>query len=647
VRPVRILVVEDESIVAEDIKETLEAMGYGVSAIASSGEDAVNRAIENTPDLVLMDIRLKGPMDGIEAAGQIRVRLDAPVIYLTAHTDEATLSRAKVTQPQGYLLKPFAADELRSTIEMALYKHEMEQKLRESERRFATTLRSIGDAVISTDRQQKISFMNPVAEAITGWKQQDALGRDVADVFRIISEDSRKARENPVAQVLQREKLVPLEDGTLLIARDGGEKPIDDSAAPIKDDRGQLTGVVLVFRDITQHRNLEEHLRATQKLEAIGRLAGGIAHDFNNLMTVVLTSCDMLTRMTAQALGGASASELIQAIRDAGERATSLTRQLLAYSRKQLLQVRVLNLNHLVTDVEKLFRRLLGESIEIVTVLESQLQHVKADPGQLQQVLLNLAVNARDAMPDGGRLSLTTANVSLDETYVRTHPEVTVGNFVRLTVHDTGHGMDEATLARVFEPFFTTKEVGKGSGLGLATVYGIVKQSGGHIDIDSRVGQGSTFEVYLPALPASEAWAELRPSSRELLQRGSETVLLVEDDEAVRTITTKLLQDQGFNVFAAASPDEALRAFDQANANVDLLVTDVIMPGMNGRDLAERLIGRRPDLKVLYVSGYNEEVMARYGIQGAETTFLSKPYLSVVFIDKVRELLDAAKQRGK
>lgn len=639
-RPVRILVVEDEQPLADQIRETLQGQGYEITCIASSGEEALHKAIDNRPHLVLMDTRLKGRMDGIEAARQIRAQLDAPVVYLSAHADEAMLGRAKETEPLGILLEPIRAEELKATIEMALYRHEMQQKLRESERRFATTLRSIGDAVIATDRMQHITFMNPAAEGLTGWLQRDALGRDVSEVFRIVNEKTRESRTAPVAQVVLGERTVTLEDGTVLISRDGREIPIDDSAAPIKDDHEQITGAVLVFRDITQHRNLEENLRATQKMEAIGRLAGGIAHDFNNLMTVVLACCDLLKR---NEMLGRDVQELVQCIHDAGDRATTLTRQLLAYSRKQVLCLEILDINRLIHDVDRLFRRIIGESIDVKLELAPDTYAVRADAGQLQQVLLNLVLNARDAMPDGGCLTVTTSNVFLSESFAATHPDIQPGVYVKLSVQDTGHGMDEETKARVFDPFFTTKDVGKGSGLGLATAYGIVKQSGGHIEVASQPRKGCVFDIYLPARSLRGQTTHL-PHVHVRLSRGSETVLLVEDEEAVRRVTARLLEAQGFRVLIARSPDEAIEMAMNGNQAIDLLVTDIVMPGMNGRDLADRLHEMRPDLKVLYLSGYHDEVIARHGILGSGSAFLPKPYPAVTLIDKVREILDSGKK---
>jgi PAS domain S-box-containing protein len=633
---VQILVVEDDGIIAEHIREALQDLGYAVPAVASSGPQALDLAAEQSPDLVLMDIRLKGHMDGIETADQMRAHFRVPVVYLTAHTDRLYRERAARTEPFGYLVKPFDERELQATIEMALYKHRAEQKLRESEGRYATTLRSIGDAVIATDRQGRVTFLNPAAEALTGWHQHEACGKDLAEIFRIIDEQTRQPLDNPVAQAVQQGALVDMANHTLLLARDGTERPIDDKAALIVDDQDQITGAVLVFHDLTGHRQRETRLREAQKLEAIGKLAGGVAHDFNNLMTVVLGSCCLLQR---KAIADAEGRRLLDAIADSAERATGLTRQLLAFGRKQFLVPVVLDLNHLVAGMAKMLRRLIGEPIELVTTLSPALPSVKADPTQLQQVILNLVVNARDTMPEGGRLTLATALVELDETYARANPEVRPGRYALLEVADTGCGMDDKTRARIFEPFFTTKEVGQGSGLGLATVYGIVEQSGGHIDVSSALGQGTTFRIYFPEVPAERPSAECPEGGAER-PGGTETILLVEDADSVRDVTAQFLEQRGFIVHQAHHGGEALELFERHAERIHLLLTDVIMPQMTGSALAQRLRSRQPELKVLYLSGYPDDVLDGQDVLGPGRAFLRKPFSADDLVRKVREVLD-------
>ena len=493
----RILIVEDEFIVAQDIEQRLIKSGYEVAAVAYSGEEAVEKARETRPDLVLMDIRLGGKMGGVEAAAQIRAELDAPVIYLTAYADEPTIQQAKLTQPNGYILKPFSERELRSNIEMALYKHETERKLKESEEWFSTTLKSIGDAVIATDCNGNVTFMNPVSENLTGWMHAEARGKFVTEIFRVIDENTRQAIETPATVALREGKTVDLRSNVLLITKEGAETPIDDSAAPILDDKGEMLGVVLIFKDVTRRKQHEQQIREMQKMEAVGRLAGGIAHDFNNLMTVVMVNSDLLLW---QLQAEDPVHIKIEEIKEAGERAAELTKQLLALSRKQILQPKVFDLNREVTGMEKVLGGLIGEQISLATALSPAPCLINADPVQIKQVLLNLVINARDAMSNGGTISVATEIVNLDETFFEGNSDAQQpgGRYALLKVTDTGSGMSAEQQQHIFEPFFTTKALGQGTGLGLATVNGIVKQSGGHIRVKSKPGDGTTFEIYLP-----------------------------------------------------------------------------------------------------------------------------------------------------
>ena len=390
--------------------------------------------------------------------------------------------------------------------------------------------------------------------------------------------------------------------------------------------------------DITERERLAEQLRQSQKMEAIGQLAGGVAHDFNNLLTVITGYCDLLL-MTAPP--GDSSVAAIEEIRKAGHRAAGLTQQLLAFSRKQILEPKVINLNTVVADVEKLLRRVIGEHIDLATVFTDDLRTVKADPGQIQQVILNLAVNARDAMPEGGKLTIETANVHLDESYAATHVDVQPGPHVMLAVSDTGCGMTPDTIARVFEPFFTTKEVGKGTGMGLATVYGIVRQSGGSINVYSEPGKGTAFKVYLPSIVA-ECQFELELPDLDDAPSGTETILVVEDEEAVRGLTCRILKARGYTVLEASRPKDAILLCQQSETSIQLLVTDVVMPEMSGPELAAQLTASQPALNVLFVSGYADQAIVRHGILDSDTAFLRKPFSPVELARKVREVLDAS-----
>jgi PAS domain S-box-containing protein len=399
---------------------------------------------------------------------------------------------------------------------------------------------------------------------------------------------------------------------------------------------GRPAQIVLAY-DVTERRTLEEQLRQSQKMEAVGQLAGGVAHDFNNLLTVITGYSDLtLRRLDKESPFRSSLEE----IKKAGERAASLTRQLLAFSRKQVLQPKVLQLNAIVADVDKMLRRLIGEDIDALTLLEPSLGQIEADPGQIEQVILNLAVNARDAMPQGGKLTIETANVYLDNQYARWHTAILPGHYVMLAMSDTGCGIDAETQVRMFEPFFTTKEQGKGTGLGLSTVYGIVKQSGGHLWVYSEVGKGTTFKIYLPRVDGITERDEARDTLVELPQ-GRETVLLTEDEEQVRQMIRMILETGGYRVLEAASGEEALTLYNQHEDQIDLVMTDVVMPQMSGRELAQSLEILHPGIKVLYMSGYTNDAIVRHGLLGQEIAFLQKPFTPDVLMRKVREVLDA------
>jgi two-component system, cell cycle sensor histidine kinase and response regulator CckA len=393
--------------------------------------------------------------------------------------------------------------------------------------------------------------------------------------------------------------------------------------------------------DITERKFLEEQLRQAQKMEAVGRLAGGVAHDFNNLLTAIIGYSQLL--MARIGSDGSLRREL-EEIYKAGTRAASLTSQLLAFSRKQVIQPVSLNLNVIVADMGKMLRRLIGEDIELQFVLADDLGYIKADAGQMQQVVMNLVVNARDAMPAGGRLTIATANVELDEAFTRKRPVVAPGAYVLLRVSDTGCGMNNEIQSRIFEPFFTTKEMGKGTGLGLSTIHGIITQSGGHVWFDSEPEHGTTFEIYLPRIDEREEQDKIGNSANELLH-GTETILLVEDEEAVRRLACSILKANGYTVLEARHCEDALTIATAHQGSISLLVTDVVMPQMSGRELAEQLIELRPEIKVLYISGYTDDAIVRTGVLNSGFAFLQKPFNPEAFARKVREALASEGKR--
>ncbi len=884
----RILIVEDEGIIAKDIQNTLNRSGYSVVGIASSGEEAIKKAMEIHPDIVLMDIVLEGAMDGVEAAEYIRDYFDIPVVYLTAYSDDTTLQRAKITEPFGYILKPFQEKELYTTIEMAIYKHTMQKKLKESEQWLATTLKSIGDAVIATDTGKLITFMNPVAEALTGWKQEEAIGKPLKDVFKIINEKTGKQADDPVARVLREGVIVGPANHTALIAKDGTKRPVDDSGAPIRDDKGKIIGVVMVFRDITERKITLEQLRASEerhrslvdninvgialisrnmeilalnnqmkkwypeidtsqkpicyksfnkpsinnlcpdcpacltmddgeahesirnvladnearnyrilssplkdkagkiiaaiemveditdqkkvrealqrsefkyrelvqnansiilrmdsqgnvtffnefaqqffgytedeilgrnvvgsivpktdselrnlaamirdiglnpeehannenenmrkdggriwvswtnkaiydedgnileilcvgndvterkllerqllqalKMESIGTLAGGIAHDFNNLLMGILGNASLMLMNSNPA---DPKYNRLKSIEKQVESGSKLTSQLLGYARKGKYELKPINLNQLVKDTSELFGRT-RKDISIYLELSPDLLAVEADKGQIEQVLWNLYVNAADAMPGGGDFILKTFNTDHKNMKGRVYiPKP--GKYVELAVTDTGVGMDKEIQQRIFDPFFTTKEMGRGTGLGLASAYGIIKGHDGYIDVESRKGEGATFSVYLPA---SEKKIAKTARITEKLLKGTETVLLVDDEEIILDIGRDLLKAMGCSALTARGGCEAIELYQKNQDDINIVILDMIMPNMSGGEIYDRMKEINPDIKVLLSSGYSINDQATDILSRDCNGFIQKPFTINELSAAIRQILD-------
>jgi two-component system cell cycle sensor histidine kinase/response regulator CckA len=510
-----------------------------------------------------------------------------------------------------------------------------EEALRRMESGFRSVVEDAPYGIYSASTVGRFLQVNPALQKMLGYElTEELLARDLpSEIFRHAGEYQRLIE---ILTRTQEIKDIEMEwkrkDATPITVLCSGRRVNDEGAA--------LVHFEVFVEDVTEKRVLEKQLRMAQKMEAIGRLSGGIAHDFNNLLGVIIG----YSRVLKRELGASNPlSEHALEIEKAGQRAASLTKQLLAFSRQQVLTPAILNLNSLASDMEKMLPQLLGEDIKVSLVLDPHLGNVKADQSQIEQVIMNLAVNARDAMPMGGKLKIETANVDLDEAYTRLHAGSKVGSFVLLAVTDTGMGMDAVTLTHIFEPFFTTKERGKGTGLGLATVYGIVKQSNGYTGVDSSPGKGTSFQIYLPRHAGQPVVDELKLDSPDMI-RGSETILLVEDSEPLRKLVKTYLDSAGFRVFSAESGEAALELFTRIGVTLDLLLTDVVMPGMNGRALAEHLLPRQPGMKVLYMSGYADTFIAGHGVLDPGTHLLHKPFTEEVFLRKVREVLDVGKR---
>jgi PAS domain S-box-containing protein len=522
-------------------------------------------------------------------------------------------------------------------VSIAITKARLYAEARASEERYRLLVENLGVGVMIVDPGEVILLSNPAAESVFGVPRGGLSGRNLKE---FLSEEN-------FARVLEQSRIRRTGESStfeLDISRpDSGVRRVRVTATPHRNEKGEFAGAFGMFHDITETRKMEQALRQSeerlvqaQKMEAVGRLAGGIAHDFNNLLTVISGYTDMIDEGLPDTH---PVKPDIRQIRKAAERAADLTAQLLAFSRKQVLQPKVIDLNETMRGMEEMLPRVIGEDIELVMLLPPDAGNVKADRGQIEQVIVNLAANARDAMPSGGRLTIETGTRTLDAAYDRVHPEVKHGHYVMLAVRDTGLGMTPETLSRIFEPFFTTKEVGKGTGLGLAMVYGIVKQSGGYIYCESDVGRGTTFTLYFPRVLEASPEGQKEPA-REAAEGGRETILLVEDEEAVRRLSRTVLEKNGYTVIEAGSGEEALAAISTRLCGVRLLLSDVVMPQMSGPELGRRVREICPDVRILYMSGYAQSSVVHHGILDPEVDLIQKPFMASGLLRRVREVLD-------
>ncbi len=644
-----ILVVEDDPAHSEAMARVLSShAGYRLRFAASLAE-AQREIARQPPTLVLADLNLADgkALDLLTSTSSVPA---LPVLVLTSHGDEQTAVRAMRSGALDYVVKsPEAFAGLPHTVERALREWRLiesrraaEAALRESEERFRVLFESSPDACYIVTGEGNFSAVNRAAEEMLGYSRAELLGKTAIEL-NLIHPDSMPAAVQMAMDCHAGSASRPTE--LIIRHRSGSELTVESRAVPVRFPDG--FGILSTSRDISERkraeaeqRRLEEQLRQASKMEAVGRLAGGVAHDFNNLLTGIRGFTDILLSGVSE--HDAAHADLVE-IQRATQRAAALTGQLLAFSRKQVVAPVVVDLNQLLSGAMRIVERLIGEDVQVLFKPGKGMRAVRVDPSGMEQVLINLAVNARDAMPQGGLLSIETAMAELDAAFCKGHLDARPGQHVLLSVRDTGLGMSAGVLSRLFEPFFTTKGPGRGTGLGLSIIYGIVQQGGGFVHVESDVGQGSTFRIYLPAVQ-DEPVVHVAQSEPEL-PRGSETILLVEDEVLVRSLVSKFLNGHGYRVLSAARGSEALQLASEHGARIDLLLSDVILPNMNGRQIYEKLTETMPDLRVLFMSGYTENIIAPHGVLEAGFYFVQKPFSLKELARKVREALGNGAER--
>lgn len=681
----RILLIEDDQVDRMAFARLVRTEGLAYDyTCAGSVAEARRLMASDTYDVVVMDFLLG---DGTALDLFQHVPGEIPIVVVTGGGDEETAVQAMKAGAADYVIKDTdgkylkilpmtvsnairskkaeialqeARDELerrveertselkrvneqlrqevseRKTAEAALLDsrkmyEQLYQEAKRSEQLYRSLLDSTPDSVVVCDLDGNVLYVNESFATTFGWTRDEVRGSRAA----CIPEFEQESTAAVIRTVLDH-GVSCRGFGTKMSSRDGTALDISLSVSRYLDHEGKPAGMIAILSDITEQKRLQGQLRQASKMEAIGQLAGGVAHDFNNLLTAMMGYSNMLLQKIPK---DADYREQVYQIGRAAERAASLTRQLLAFGRKQNLELKVVDLNTAIAEFAKILSRLIGENIELVTRFGESLALVEADPSQIEQILMNLAVNARDAMPGAGCLTLETANVMLDEEYARSRPDVKAGNYVRIAISDNGCGMDSATVPRIFDPFFTTKEKGLGTGLGLSTVYGIVKQHRGHVAVYSEPGTGTTFNIYLPAVDQiPEVISETTTPRAE--RHGAETVLLVEDEEIVRSLASEVLEMLGYRVLTAPDPNEALKVSREYPGPIDLLLTDVILPKMDGKTLYTLLSPERPEMNVLFVSGYTEGFIVQHGVLLPGVHFLQKPFTVTSLSAKVREVLD-------
>jgi len=631
---VRVLMVEDNDNDAVLIRRELARLTPPPDVQHVRTQPAFAPALDGfAPHVILCDHNIPG-FSGWEALELAqRARPDVPFILVTGSLDEETAVRYLKGGAADYILKDRLV-RLGPALLEALQRARQRDALRSQERLLRQIIDANPSLIFVKDWNGRFVLVNQATAQVYGTTVDSLVGKTDADFNRNMEEVAHFLRDDRDVMSSGQPKVIAEEP----VTNPAGEtRWFQTIKVPLRSpDEGTAT-LLGVATEITERKRLEEQLLQSQKMEAVGQLAGGVAHDFNNILTAIVGYTDLLA---AELDGNARQLEDLEEIRKAARRAAALTRQLLAFSRKQVLEPRIIDVNHVVSNLDKMLRSLISENIELKTDLADNLAAARADPNQIEQVIMNLAINARDAMPDGGTVTIETRNATLDDAYASQHVSVIPGEYVMLAVSDTGCGMDEKTKSRIFEPFFTTKPAGRGTGLGLSTVYGIVKQSGGNIWLYSEPGKGTTFKIYLPAIAAlPEDIGKVAPG--EAAPRGGGTVLVVEDDDQLRRLTHRALASKGYTVLEADRGSTALDIARRHKGHIDLLLTDVIMPDTNGRKLADTIRAVRPGLRVLYMSGYPDGAIASHGMLEPGVAYLAKPFTTEAVIRRVREVLEA------
>jgi two-component system, cell cycle sensor histidine kinase and response regulator CckA len=650
---IKILIVEDLIADAQLIERELRRANIPFTSRRVDTKEAFVSALRDfQPAIVLSDYNLP-QFSGPEALRLLKEgRSPAPFVLVTGSLTEEVAVSCMKDGAHDYILKtnltrlPSAVQSALERVKTLKEKVRAEAALRKSEEQYRLIAENTSDLICMIDIQGRFNYVSPSYRDVLGYPPESLLGESS---FSLTHPDDIK---NAEGELLRSAAQPGSERREIRIKHKNGEWKVFESVGNwIHDSNGNPQQGIWISRDITERKRAEktlresqeklrlseEQLRMSQKLEAVGQLAGGIAHDFNNLLTVIRGYSELVLNRLNESDDN---RPKIEEIKRAADRASTLTHQLLAFSRKQVLQPKLFDLNHLVTDISKMLRRLIGENIEMTTIIGPDAP-INADPGQIEQVLMNLVVNARDAMPKGGRITVETARIEIDAAYASTHLSVQPGPYVMLAVSDTGSGMDGETRKHIFEPFFTTKEQGKGTGLGLSTVYGIVKQSGGNIWLYSEPGQGTVFKVYLPAEIESDAQPAATPDRVEL-PRGTETILIVEDEPQIRNLALDCLTSYGYDVLSASNGLEALQLIESLQRPLDLVLTDVVMPKLSGRELSERISTLQPSARVLFMSGYTNDSVVNHGILDGATWFIQKPFTLESLVKRVREVLDSA-----